>query len=171
MDHRYDVPPESPYALLADDDVRAWYAFMKVQLRLRYEMNRQLRDDSGISLTDYDVLVALTSERTGAMTITDLAVRIGAERSRVSHQVQRMAGDTLLSLQSSPDDRRATHVRLTDHGRELLARASPGHIAFIRSVFFDALSPDQAIILAGAFESIYELLIENGTLPRPTDHP
>ena len=59
---RYEVPPESPYAFLDDDDIRAWYAFMKVQLRLRYEMNRQLRDDNGISLADYDVLVALTSE-------------------------------------------------------------------------------------------------------------
>ena len=168
---RYDVTPESPYAHLDDDDIRLWYAFMKVQLRLRYEMNRQLRDDGGISLADYDVLVALTSEPTATMTISDLAIRIGAERSRVSHQVQRMARESLVSLSASAADRRATNVSLTEDGRVLLARASPGHIAFVRSVFFDALEPGQGAQLGDAFEKVYELLIARGTLPRPADHP
>lgn len=168
---RYDVPPESPYASLTDDEVRAWYAFMKVQLRLRYEMNRQLRDDSGISLADYDVLVALTSEPAGAMTVSDLAIRIGAERSRVSHQIRRMAETGMVRAQPRADDGRATDVALTPEGRELLERASPGHRAFVRSVFFDALAPEQSDAMARAFESIYDLLIEHGTLPRPADHP
>lgn len=168
---RYEVPPESPHAFLARDEVRAWYAFMKVQLRLRYEMNRQLRDDSGVSLADYDVLVALTSADDRAMTVSDLAIRIGAERSRVSHHVQRLARDALVSLGPHPDDRRATNVTLTQPGRALLDRASPAHIAFVRSVFFDALEQDQIGQLAEAFEKVYELLIRHGTLPRPADHP
>lgn len=168
---RYDVPAESPYAFLEDDDVRAWFAFMKVQLRLRYEMNRQLRDDSGISLADYDVLVALTSEPSGTMTVSDLAIRIGAERSRVSHQTRRLAGDGLVDLTPNANDRRATDVTLTPAGRDLLRRASPGHIAFVRKVFFDALDEEQSAHLAGAFEKIYELLIAHGSLPRPADHP
>ncbi|MFS0793027.1 MarR family winged helix-turn-helix transcriptional regulator [Microbacterium sp. 1P10AE] len=113
---RYDVPAELPYAFLNDDDVRAWFAFMKVQLRLRYETNRQLRDDSGISLADYDVLVALTSEPSGTMTVSDLAIRIGAERSRVSHQSRRLAGDGLVDLTPNANDRRATDVTLTPAG-------------------------------------------------------
>ncbi|KZE42757.1 MarR family winged helix-turn-helix transcriptional regulator [Microbacterium sp. T32] len=169
---RYDVPAESPYAFLDDDaDVRAWFAFMKVQLRLRYEMNRQLRDDSGISLVDYDVLVALTSEPTGTMTVSDLAIRIGAERSRVSHQTRRLAGEGLVELASNAIDRRATDVTLTPAGRELLRRASPGHIAFVRKVFLDALDGESSAALSEAFERIYELLIAHGTLPRPADHP
>ncbi len=168
---RYEVPPESPYASLTDDEVRAWYAFMKVQLRLRYEMNRQLRDDSGISLADYDVLVALTSEPAGAMTVSDLAIRIGAERSRVSHQIRRMAESGIVRAQPRADDRRATDVALTAEGRKLLEQASPGHVAFVRSVFFDALAPEESDVIARAFESIYDLLIQNGTLPRPADHP
>lgn len=167
----YDVPSESPFALLDDAQTRVWFAFMKVQLRLRYEMNSQLRRHSGISLADYDVLVALTSEPTGTMTISDLAIRIGAERSRVSHQTQRMSRSSLVELRTNAEDRRATDVELTEQGRELLARASPGHIDFVRSVFFDALTPQQTSQVAQAFESVYELLISNGTLPRPADHP
>ena len=52
---------ESPFALLEPHESEAWFAYMRLQLRLRYEMNRQLRADSGISLSDFDILLALTS--------------------------------------------------------------------------------------------------------------
>src|SRR5580693_8892247 len=44
---------------LEGDQRRAWLAYIRVQLRLAYEMNRQLLADSGLSLPDYDVLTAL----------------------------------------------------------------------------------------------------------------
>jgi hypothetical protein len=46
---------------------RAWVAYMHVQLRLTYEMNRQLQTDSELSLADYDVLVALSGDRDDQM--------------------------------------------------------------------------------------------------------
>jgi hypothetical protein len=36
---------------------RAWLAYIRVQLRLAHEMNRQLLTDTGMSLPDYDVLI------------------------------------------------------------------------------------------------------------------
>ncbi|CAN5297858.1 MarR family winged helix-turn-helix transcriptional regulator [soil metagenome] len=167
----YEIPPESPFASLGDEEIRVWYAFMKVQLRLRYEMDRQLRHDSGITLVDYDVLVALTSESAGTLTVTDIAIRVGAERSRISHQVQRMAGRGLVGIEPNEADRRASNVTLTPEGRSLLAEASPKHIDFVRSVFLDALSPSDSTHVAEAFEKVFELLLRHGTLPRPVDHP
>ena len=171
MPDRHDVPPESPYALLDEDETRAWYAYMKVQLRLRYEMNRQLRDDTGLSLADYDVLVALTSAPGGTMTVSDLAIRIGAERSRVSHHVRRLVSDQLVSSRTNPEDRRVTDVALSPAGRDLLTRAGPAHVDFVRRVFLDAIAPEERAIVASAFENVYERLIVHGTLPRPSDHP
>ena len=43
---------------------------MRVQLRLTYEMNRQLQADSDLSLPDYDVLNALRYASGGRMRIT-----------------------------------------------------------------------------------------------------
>jgi len=167
----HDVRPESPFALLGPEEVRAWFAFMKVHLRLPYEMNRQLRDDTGLSLADYDVLVALTSDPDATMTVTDIAIRIGAERSRVSHRIRRLADDDLVTLQPDADDRRATSVALTARGTQKLTEASPGHVAFVRRVFLDAVPPGRLDQLAEVFESVYDSLIDNGTLPRPADHP
>jgi len=45
---------------LDGDEQRAWLAYIRVQLRLAYEMNRQLLADSDLSLPDYDVLTALS---------------------------------------------------------------------------------------------------------------
>ncbi|MGF1954248.1 MarR family winged helix-turn-helix transcriptional regulator, partial [Lactococcus lactis] len=86
----------------------------------------------------------------------DLAIRIGAERSRVSHQTRRLAGEGLVELASNAIDRRATDVTLTPAGRELLRRASPGHIAFVRKVFLNALDGESSAAMAEAFERIYE---------------
>src|SRR6476469_10525273 len=88
---------DSAFRTLAADQQRAWLAYMRVQLRLTYEMNRQLQSDSDLSLPDYDVLTALSVADGGLMPITVLAAQIGWERSRVSHHVQRMAKRDLVS--------------------------------------------------------------------------
>src|SRR4051812_18454301 len=50
---------DSAFRTLTADQRRTWLAYMRVQLRLTYEMNRQLQADSNLSLPDYDVLNAL----------------------------------------------------------------------------------------------------------------
>jgi DNA-binding MarR family transcriptional regulator len=171
MNERYEVAPESPFALMTPDEVRAWFAYMKVHLRIRYEMNRQLRADDGLSLADYDVLVALISEPAAALSVSALAVRIGWERSRASHHAKRMSERGLVALAGSETDRRATDVSLTAAGRAALATASPGHVDLVRETFLGGLDRDELPGFADLFERIYERLIERGTLPRPADHP
>jgi len=165
------IPAESPFAHLTDDERRAWFAYMKLQLRLRYEMNRQLQSDNGISLADYDVLVALTSEEGGRMTMSALATRIGWERSRTSHHAKRMGARGLLDLSPAPDDRRMTRVALSAQGWATLRAATPGHVDLVRSMFFSGLDPTSLPALSESLERAYETVIEHGTLPRPADHP
>lgn len=164
-------PAGSPYAVMTDDQVRAWYAYMKVQLRLRYEMNRQLQADSDLSLADYDVLVALTSEPSGVMRMAALATRLGWERSRTSHHVRRMHRRTLVVTSTATDDRRATDVRLTPEGWQALREATPPHVELVKTMFLDALGTDDLAQLADIMERVYERVISNGTLPRPVDRP
>ncbi len=165
------VPPESPFALLSGEEVRAWYAYMKLQLRLRYEMNRQLRADSGVSLADFDVLVALTSAPGARMRMAALATRIGWERSRTSHHVRTLVQRGLVTSARATDDGRATDVALTDEGRAVLRAASPAHVELVRRMFFEGLGPAEVATLAGTLEQVYEKVIEHGTLPRPDDRP
>ena len=148
---------------------RAWLAYMRVQLRLSYEMNRQLQNDSGLSLADYDVLNALRYSPDGAMQITGLAARIGWERSRLSHHARRMSARGLVTCDVLASDRRATEVRLTDQGWRVITDASDGHIELVRRMFFGGLPADQLPAVTEALEAIYRNLIENGSLPAPAE--
>ncbi|MBE1502352.1 DNA-binding MarR family transcriptional regulator [Amycolatopsis lexingtonensis] len=166
-----DFAPGSPFALLTEAETAAWYAYMKVHLRLEYELNRQLRADSGISLADHHVLVALTSEPGGRMRVTDLAIRIGWERSRLSHHLKRMRDRGLVDTVTAVEDRRGTEVVLSEAGWETLRQAAPDHVEFVRKAFLDALGPGELARLATSLERVYDRLVEHGTLPRPEDHP
>jgi len=45
---------------LTDDQQRIWRNYLAVVSRLEAAMNRQLQQDCGLSLPDYEVLVALS---------------------------------------------------------------------------------------------------------------
>ena len=154
------------------DQQRAWLAYIRVQLRLAYEMNRQLLADSGMSLPDYDVLTALSVADGARMPITVLAAQIGWERSRVSHHVKRMSARGLVTCGPSAVDRRVTEVTMTGRGRQTLEEAAPGHVDLVRRLFFEGLPADLLGPLTEALESVYANIIKQGSLPPPVDwHP
>lgn len=158
---------KSGFSKLTPAQQRAWLAFIRLRLRLDYEMNHQLQTDSNLSLADYDVLNALRYEPEGRTQITALAIRIGWERSRLSHHLRRLEGRKLVKLRPAPTDRRATQIALSDKGWAEITQASTGHVELIQRLFFDGLPGDLVEPITVALESIYDNVIERGTLPRP----
>ncbi|CRZ16729.1 MarR family transcriptional regulator [Mycolicibacterium neworleansense] len=132
---------------------------------MNYEMNRQLQADSGLSLADYDVLVALSNARADGMRVSDLAAQIGWERSRLSHQLRRMEERGLTERRSSAADGRTTNVVLTDVGQQAIDEAAPGHVDLVRSLFFDPLPDNLLAPFTAALEHIHVNLNLNSSLP------
>lgn len=137
---------------LTDEQQHIWRGYLAVQSRLQTAMHRQLQQDRELSLSDYDVLVAL-SER-GPQRINELGDTLGWEQSRLSHQLRRMRGRGLVDRHGSDDDRRGATVEVTDAGRAALAAAAPGHAELVRSVVFDGLSAAQQRAFASVIESM-----------------
>src|ERR1700745_4469857 len=104
---------ESAFSKLTPAQQRAWLAFIRLRLRLTYERNRQLQAETNLSLSDYDVLNALRYEPEGRTQITALAIRIGWERSRLSHHLRRLETRKLVELRTAPADRRGADVHTT----------------------------------------------------------
>ena len=146
-------------------ELRAFRAFMSVQMRLNYEMNRQLQSDSDLSLADYHVLNALTDAPGGRMQVSDLAALIGWERSRASHQLRRLCERGLAERIPSDDDGRATDATLTKAGREAIRVAAPGHVALVRRMFFDPLPDELLAPLTAALEHVQVNMNLNSSLP------
>ena len=150
---------------LSATELRAWRAFMAVQMRMNYEMNRQLQSDSDLSLADYHVLNALTDAPGGRLQVSDVAALIGWERSRVSHQLRRLCERGLAQRVPSGDDGRATDAILTKAGREAIASAAPGHVALVRRLFFDPMPDELLAPLTAALEHVQVNINFNSSLP------
>jgi DNA-binding MarR family transcriptional regulator len=156
---------------LRRNEQRAWLAFMRVQQRLGYEMNRQLQADSELSLADYDVLNALSAVPDECMQVSALAAQIGWERSRLSHHARRMESRGLVASTLVARDRRATLIKLTPAGRRAIVKAAPGHVDLVRRLFFGGLPKDLLTPLSEALEAIYDHIVQHGTLPGPASEP
>lgn len=158
-----DASPKQVW--LTPKQQRAWITYMRVQLRMNYEMNRQLQAESGLSLADYDVLVALSGHRGEGMRVSDLAAHIGWERSRLSHQLRRMEERGLTERRPSVGDGRTTNVALTPRGRQVIDEAAPGHVDLVRRLFFDPLPENLLAPFTAALEHIHVNLNHNSSLP------
>jgi len=128
---------------LSEREERAWRSLQFMQMRLEGELARQLAADSGLSYPDYLVLVALTDRADGRMRLFELAEVLGWEKSRLSHQIRRMADRGLVKKEKCDSDRRGAYVVLTKSGRSQIEAAAPGHVAAVRRLVVDRLTPSQ----------------------------
>jgi DNA-binding MarR family transcriptional regulator len=138
---------------------------MAVQMRMNYEMNRQLQSDTDLSLADYHVLNALTDAPDGRLRVSHLAALIGRERSRASHQLRRLRERGLAERIPSKDDGRATDATPTKAGREAIDAAALGHVALVRRMFFDPLPAELVAPLTAALEHVRVNINFNSSLP------
>jgi DNA-binding MarR family transcriptional regulator len=145
---------------------RAWLAYMRLNLQLTYEMHHQLLADSELSLADYHVLSKRRQAPGRRLRISTLAQEIGWERSRASHQVRRMGERGLITAAPAVDDERATEVTVTDHGNAAFRRATRGHAALVRALFFSGISRDLLGPLTEALEKAHATIVERGALHR-----
>ena len=143
---------------LTEREARAWRALQSMQMRLERELSRQLAADSALSYPDYLVLVALTDRPDGRMRPFELAATLGWEKSRVSHQVARMAERGLVDKQRCDSDRRGAFVVVTRRGRKEIEAAAPGHVEAVRRLFVDRLTPRQLDDVAEAAETVLAAL-------------
>ncbi|GAA0980128.1 MarR family winged helix-turn-helix transcriptional regulator [Nocardiopsis tropica] len=133
---------ETPRWLEAEEKA-AWDSFIRMQETLIGRLSRLLQADSGMSASDYIVLVSLTGTSEGKMRLLELANRVNWEKSRMSHQVRRMAKRGLVAREECPDDARGAFVVATPAGYKAIEDAAPLHVEHVRRLFVDALTPNQ----------------------------
>ncbi|WP_203337545.1 MarR family winged helix-turn-helix transcriptional regulator [Nocardioides limicola] len=126
---------------LSESEMIAWRTFMEMQEVLRGRMEQQLQADSGLSSTDYTVLVALSEEPTGQLRAVNLAQRLQWEKSRLHHHLTRMCQRGLVERRSG--EGRSSLGAITPEGLAALQLAVPAHTREVRRMVFDRLSEQQ----------------------------
>ena len=139
---------------LSAREQRAWRALQSMNMRLDGELARQLARDSGLSYSDYVVLVALTDRPDRRMRLFELAECLDWEKSRLSHHLRRMAERGLIDKVTCDSDRRGAYVVATEHGLREIESAAPGHVAAVRRLFVDVLTPEQLDRIGEAADAV-----------------
>lgn len=121
-------------------------------------MDRAMLVDSGLSSSDHVVLLALSRAEGRWLRTSELAATIFWERSRLSHQVRRMAERGLVRRERSSADQRGSEVHLTPEALDALRDASGPHLRHVRELFVDALDDEQQAAVASAMRSLVEHL-------------
>jgi DNA-binding MarR family transcriptional regulator len=134
---------EPPVKWLTDAEVASWLSVVRMMTWLPWSIDQQLRRDSNLGMVEYQVMARLSQSPERTLRMSLLADLANSSLSRLSHLVKRLEDRGLVRRELDPADGRFTNAILTDKGFETLAEAAPGHVAHVRSLVVDVLSPEQ----------------------------
>ena len=137
---------------LSETQLRAWEGFLAVSTVINRRIEQQLKEDAGLSHSQYEVLARLSAAPNGELRMTELAGIGKTSKSGLTYQVGQLEKAGLVRRIAHSEDERGVIARLTPKGRRLLEATAPAHAELVRSVFVDPLTPAQFDGLAEAID-------------------
>ncbi len=128
---------------LTDAEQQVWRAFVPLLHQLPAALDRQLQADAGIPHAYYMILAMLSEAPGRSLRMSELADITATSQSRLSHAVARLEEQGWVERQPCPTDKRGQLAHLTAPGLRKLAELAPGHVAEVRRLVFDGLTPAQ----------------------------
>jgi DNA-binding MarR family transcriptional regulator len=122
---------------------RVWRSFLAATRLLLEQLDRELQRDSGMPVTYYTILVALSEAPDQMLRMSELAEVSWTSRSRLSHAVARLEEAGWVRREECLTDRRGSYATLTEEGARVLEKAAAGHVEGVRAHLFDVLTPAQ----------------------------
>lgn len=143
----------SPEALSPGQQA-SWRTFIEASWALHDRLEDELRAASGLSMSDYHVLVVLSEASGHRLRMGELAGRLVFSPSRVTYQISTMVRRGLVRKQPCAEDGRGSEAVLTDAGLAQLVAAAPLHLKTVRDSFIDHLDDEELAVIGRAFAKI-----------------
>jgi DNA-binding MarR family transcriptional regulator len=139
---------------LTDTEQTTWRAFVESSWALHTRLEDELRAATGLSMSDYHVMVVLSEAPEHRVRMGELAGRLVFAPSRLTYQINSMVKRGLVRKQSCPEDGRGQEAVLTDQGMAELVAAAPKHLETVRDSFIDHLDDDELAVIGRVFTRI-----------------
>lgn len=133
--------------------MQAWTSMLVAHRRITDTLDRELRDRSGLSLDEYDVLVQLRSAAR-PLRMSELAERVLISRPSTTRLVDRLVERGWVGRSTVSDDRRVVEVALTAVGRTAQQRAAKVHLDGIARRFEQPLANHDMALLAASLGAV-----------------
>jgi DNA-binding MarR family transcriptional regulator len=131
--------------------VRALGRVMQVLPKL---IDADMREDAGISLTEYSTLMHLSEAPDRRLRMSELAVACDLSLSGMTRAVARLEADGLVKRDRCEEDARGWHAVLTDAGFERLEEAYPTHLVATRRRIVDHFAGVDMPAVTRAFDGL-----------------
>ncbi|PSK89402.1 DNA-binding MarR family transcriptional regulator [Murinocardiopsis flavida] len=154
---------------LSTREDRAWRGSLRMHSQLSARLNQDLLQDSGLSASEYEMLVVLSEHPDGRMPAQRLRSQLLWEKSRLSHLMRRMEQRGLIARESNPADARSAMVCLTPQGRNAITEAAPDHVLRVRQHFIDLMTPEELDIVTAISDRVLAHLAELPEIEDPAD--
>ena len=138
---------------LDDTEQQAWRALLVFINRGLPQLDRTLKEHD-LLMVHYAILVALSEEGDETMRLSELSDAANLSQSRLTHRLRTLIDRGLVDVSPDADDGRGKNARLTKVGRKLLESVAPAHVADVRRLLFDHLTPAETAAMATAFSKV-----------------
>jgi DNA-binding MarR family transcriptional regulator len=157
---------------LSDEEQAAWRPFVALLFRMPAALDAQLQKEAGISNFEYMVLSSLSEAPGRTLRMSELAAMASGSLSRLSHVVSRLENRGWVRREACPGDGRFINAVLTDEGWAKVVATAPGHVAAVRKLLVDVLSPEDLRTLGSISERLLHArglanISQNGRLRLP----
>jgi DNA-binding MarR family transcriptional regulator len=120
-----------------------WKSLMALLMTMPPSLDAQLKQDAGLNLFEYHILVELSEAPGRLRVMSELAIQTRGSLSRLSHAVSRLEAAGWVERRSCGGAGRRTEALLTAAGWRKLQQAAPGHVCEARRLVIDALTAGQ----------------------------
>jgi len=128
--------------------------YFETTARLLDRLEKRLKQQVGLTLSEYNMLLLLSEAPDGKMRMGQLADAIVFSPSRLTYQVKVLTDRGLVNRVKCQDDGRAWEAELTSEGRTMFRRASIIHAKGVKQLFTDVVSEEQLAELHQIFSQV-----------------
>lgn len=119
--------PQPTRRAFEDPLIRTFGLLVEAHARLTRELDRRLREETGVALQTLEVLLRVSRSPEGWMPLTQLADTVALTSGGLTRMVDRLEREGLVARQRCTDDGRVVRVVLTDEGVTLMGRVLDAH--------------------------------------------
>lgn len=129
--------------------LESWVSFLRAHAAITRQLNADLLNAHGLTLSDYEVLLRLSNAEHSMMRRVDLAQSVLLTASGITRLLDGLERAGFVEKASCQSDARVSYAKLTASGRRKLTEAAETHLAGIEELFTGRFSADELDRLAG----------------------
>lgn len=141
---------------ITPDEWAAWRGFRRMAEITSGRIVQDITRSTGLSKADFIVLMELSQAKDRCRRQRELLDYLEWDKTRLSHQLTRMAGRGLIERDTDSDN--VVLIRMTAEGHAQLRAARPVHVAGVRQYFLDHLAADDLAALQRITDKLHAAL-------------